>query len=325
MISLSQLCFVITYLTFLTTTCTETFPAIFETKIEPPSDIAIHKKQFGDLHNAWTYGVFFLIILTGLAWVRNIAVFSFTFILGNLLIMLTVLVIAIVSFNKILNEGTASNLIWINSEHTGSIWSSVGYCIYAFEGVGVLMPIMQASEKPEKFEYHFKVALVIITGLIMGCGIANYVAYGSKVGMLATQTLPQESAMTKVMLLMYSLNVIFTFPLTLFPTNIIFESWTVDKWFPRKSSKENYYFKNLQRAFLCVFIAAAGISFAAYLDIIMSLIGSLFCAPLALIIPTLTHLAYIAKTRNEKLEDIGIIIVSLIVMLVCVIQTISSL
>lgn len=53
--------------------------------------------RFGDLRNIWTYGVFVITVLTLLAWVRNIAMFSFTFLFANVLMLSSALFIIIYS------------------------------------------------------------------------------------------------------------------------------------------------------------------------------------------------------------------------------------
>ena len=79
--------------------------------------------------------------------------------------------------------------------------------------------------------------------------------------------------------------------------------------------------KNMQRVLVVFGAAYLGINFLEYLDKVIGLLGALFCAPLAMIIPTLCHLILVAKTNKEKTEDIIIIVISCMVMVFCIINT----
>lgn len=94
----------------------------------------------------WPYGVALLICWTGFSWVRDIAKFSFSYLIGNLLLLLTVIVVSVDASTKINSDGIAQGLEPINSE---GYLSTIGFCIYAFEGIGVVMPIMQSCAVPD--------------------------------------------------------------------------------------------------------------------------------------------------------------------------------
>ena len=59
------------------------------------------------------------------------------------------------------------------------MWGTLGYAIYAFEGVGVLMPIMQACECPEKYDKILVAALVTLTFAFVVYGTMSYLAFGN--------------------------------------------------------------------------------------------------------------------------------------------------
>jgi amino acid permease len=101
---------------------------------------------FGSVDDIWTYGVIIIIILTLLSWVRNIAKFRFAFFFANILLLLSIITVVAFSFAKMWEQGgLALGVKWVN---TRTLWSMVGYSIYTFEGVGILMPCMQACECP---------------------------------------------------------------------------------------------------------------------------------------------------------------------------------
>lgn len=66
------------------------------------------------------------------------------------------------------------------------------------------------------------------------------------------------------------------------------------------------------------------INLLAFLDRFIGLMGAVFCAPLALMIPTICHLKIVARTNNDYFEDISIIVFSMIITVFCVVQNITA-
>ena len=114
----------------------------------------------------------------------------------------------------------------------------------------------------------------------------------------------------------------FSYPIAIAPANVIFEGVLIDP-FTRTGSKTEFWIKNLQRTLVCISAAVLGVQFLNVLDKLIAFIGAAFCAPLAMIMPTLCHLILIAKTRREKIEDIVIMVISMFIMLFCLAQALG--
>jgi len=102
--------------------------------------------------------------------------FSFTFLFANSLMLATVLIICGYSIVKIIDEGLADTIVPINYK---GMWSMVGFSIYVFEGIGILMPVMQACECPEKFDKILIAAVATLTTAFCTFGTLSYLAYGN--------------------------------------------------------------------------------------------------------------------------------------------------
>ena len=111
----------------------------------------------------------------------------------------------------------------------------------------------------------------------------------------------------------------FTYPLFIYPTNQIIENFTINKLMPYKSQTKEWAI-NFSRFLVCVSAAYFAIELKDVLDVVIGLIGAVFCAPLAMIIPTLCHLKLMAKTRKEQITDIVIVMISLVIMLICILN-----
>ena len=141
------------------------------------------------------------------------------------------------------------------------------------------------------------------------------------------QLLPQSSFFVQLLIIFNVIILMFTYPLTINPANTTFEALTIERCFPkRKTSRYNKgrwggprsILKNISRCFMVITAAYLGIELSKVLDLFVGLIGALFCAPLGMIIPTLCHLKMIARTNEEKINDIAIITVSMVIMILCI-------
>lgn len=110
-----------------------------------------------------------------LAWVRNIESFRFTFIFINFVLLLSVVVVSIMSIGKIANHGVKPDVEPIGKASL----SFIGYAIYTYEGIGILMPCMQACACPEKFDQIVIAAVATLTVMYITYGTLAYLAFGA--------------------------------------------------------------------------------------------------------------------------------------------------
>lgn len=137
----------------------------------------------------------------------------------------------------ILNEnGIDKDVVAVN---TSGMWSMVGFSIYVFEGIGVLMPVMQASEVPEDFDKIFICANITITIIYVSLGTCAYLAYGNLHVQSITEALPNDDLAVRIVIMAYLVVVIFTYPISIYPANRSLEAYTVNKWM--KESKNLKY------------------------------------------------------------------------------------
>lgn len=172
MIAVSQFSFTIIGIAFCSTSLRDTISFMVQGSSQPSLDTTPH---FGDVSYIWTWGVSLLVLLSLLAWVRNIANFSFTFLFANVAMFTVVLCIMIYSMVHIYNQGLAEHLQLVN---TSNMWSMVGFSIFTYEGIGILMPVMQACECPEKFDQILVAAIMTLTVAYIIFGNVCYMAFG---------------------------------------------------------------------------------------------------------------------------------------------------
>ena len=70
---------------------------------------------------------------------------------------------------------------------------TVGFAIYSFEGIGIVMPIMQACESPEKFKYILTAAMIALVTFMVLFGELCYFTFGSNLSEpIITEMLPKK-------------------------------------------------------------------------------------------------------------------------------------
>jgi proton-coupled amino acid transporter len=179
-----------------------------------------------------------------------------------------------------LNTQGLSDIIMFNKKD----WTLfIGTAIFTFEGIGLIIPIQESMKNPEKFPKVMFVIMIIITTLFITMGAVSYAAYGSKTETVVLLNLPQDNKLVNGVQFLYSLAILLSTPLQIFPAIRITENA-----FFTKSGKYNPYIKwqkNIFRFFLVAVCAGIAWGGADNLDKFVALVGNFACIPLVYIYP----------------------------------------
>ena len=178
----------------------------------------------------WWFLLICCAIYIPLVMVRKIDIFAATHIFGDIMIIVTVIVICIYAGINVSDKGwDTKGVVFLN----GALWPEpIGFSVYAFEGIGVILPIMEITENKKDY---FKVLVVTccVIGLIY-VGFAEYCVFGFGANNLTepliTASLPPKSIVTYIVKILYSLNLVFTYPLVIHPANLVLESYLFGSW-----------------------------------------------------------------------------------------------
>ena len=123
------------------------------------------------------YALAVTVVYSMLSWVRNLARFSFTFIVGNLLIVVAVIYVTIYA-GQVLKEqgGHGPNIMFMND---AGVINTLGFSIYCYEGIGIVMPVMATSAEPEKFKAMLSYAFLTLITIFVAFMCFTYVVWGS--------------------------------------------------------------------------------------------------------------------------------------------------
>ncbi|OOQ88375.1 Vacuolar amino acid transporter 3 [Penicillium brasilianum] len=240
-----------------------------------------------------------LVFFLPLSLIRDIGKLGFTALIADAFILLGLLYIYYYDARTLIGNGGISDIKAFNP----STWSMfIGTAIFTYEGVGLIIPIQESMKQPRRFPGVLAGVMVIITLIFLSAGALSYAAYGSATKTVILLNLPQDDKFVNVVQLLYSLAILLSTPLQLFPAIRILEN----ELFTR-SGKYNPYIKwkkNTFRFFLvfvCAFVAWGG---AADLDKFVALVGSFACVPLIYVYPPLLHLRACAQSRRQAIADI---------------------
>ena len=245
-----------------------------------------------------------------------------------------------------LNANGVADIIQFNQND----WTLfIGTAIFTFEGIGLIIPIQESMKHPQKFPRVMFAVMIIITTLFVTMGAVSYAAYGSKTETVVLLNLPQDSKLVNATQFLYSVAILLSTPLQLFPAIKISENALFTK-----SGKYNPYIKwqkNIFRFFLvtaCTLIAWGG---ADDLDKFVALVGNFACIPLVYIYPVskklcpfefsfflspyyqnealtfsqpMLHYRAVAKSRAWKISDIVLGVFGLVAMVYATTLTVIS-
>jgi proton-coupled amino acid transporter len=214
----------------------------------------------------------------------------------------------------------------------------IGTAIFTFEGIGLVIPIQTGMKEPKKFPKVLGGVMIAITLIFIAAGAVSYAAFGSKTKTVVLLNLPQDNKFVNGVQFIYSLAILLSTPLQIYPAIEI----TSQQLFS-KTGKYNPWVKwkkNFFRFFMVVFCAMIAWAGAGDLDKFVSLVGSFACIPLVFLYPVslsnvlsmkhadipkpMLHYRAVAKTTRARLFDILLIIIGVVGMVYTTTLTIQQ-
>ncbi|AEO63348.1 uncharacterized protein THITE_2108459 [Thermothielavioides terrestris NRRL 8126] len=239
-----------------------------------------------------------MVIFLPFSLLRDIGKLGFTALVADAFIVIGLAYLFYYDVLTLNTEGLADIIMFNQKDWT----LFIGTAIFTFEGIGLIIPIQESMRQPQKFPKVMFAVMVIITTLFTVMGAVSYAAYGSKTETVVLLNLPQDDKLVNGVQFLYSLAILLSTPLQIFPAIRITENALFTK-----SGKYNPYIKwqkNVYRFFvvaLCALIAWGG---ADNLDKFVALVGNFACIPLVYIYPPMLHFKAVAKSALQRWSDI---------------------
>ncbi|KAL8986433.1 MAG: hypothetical protein Q9205_000098 [Flavoplaca limonia] len=221
-----------------------------------------------------------LIIFLPLSLIRDISALSLTAYIADFFILLGLVYLYYYDiFTIAINHGI-SDIINFNP-HNWSLF--IGTAIFTFEGVGLIIPIQESMRQPKKFPPVLAAVMIVITVVFVSMGALSYAAFGSSTKTVVLLNLPQDDKFVNAVQFLYSLAILLSTPLQLFPAIRIMENGIFTR--SGKNEPRIKLGKNVFRfvlVMLCALIAWGG---AGDLDKFVAVIGTFCCLPLVYVYP----------------------------------------
>ncbi|CCH43870.1 putative amino acid permease C3H1.09c [Wickerhamomyces ciferrii] len=247
------------------------------------------------------------IVFIPLSFIRNVSKLSLPSFMANFFIMAGLLIVLFFTTKEIIYNGVKPVETFINKSKFSLF---IGTAIFAFEGIGLIIPVQDSMRHPEKFPLVLGLVIITITIMMITIAAIGYLAYGEDIQTVILLNLPQSNFFVNLIQFFYSLAILLSTPLQLFPAIGIIEKRIFQKSNSGKFNNKTKWLKNFFRTLFvgfCMNIAWFG---ANDLDKFVSFVGCFACIPLVYMYPPLLH--YKSSTHGDfwgKVLDIVLVII----------------
>ncbi|OWB78389.1 hypothetical protein B5S32_g2583 [[Candida] boidinii] len=258
---------------------------------------------FGLNYSISTYVIFECLILMPLALFRNITKLSLAALLANIFILCGLVTIVIYASIDLIDNGPG---VISNFNEDWTLF--IGVAIFAFEGIGLILPVHESMKYPEQYPKVLFAVIAVCSVLFIGIGSLGYITYGADVKTVVILNLPQDSLAVNSIQFFYALAIMLSAPIQILPAIRIMESRIFKR---RQSGKIDNTIKWLKNSFRIIIVILTCI--LAYfgsnqLDKFVSFVGSFACIPLVYMYPPMLHYKSCAKSKFMKLFDIFLVV-----------------
>ncbi|XP_030633057.1 proton-coupled amino acid transporter 4 [Chanos chanos] len=243
----------------------------------------------------------FIILLTFIKDLRNMAAWSA---IANLCMTVSLVLI----FTYILTDvGDPQRLPYVSTWRKFPFF--FGTAIFAFEGIGVVLPLENQMREPRRFSQALNISMGVIIVLYVALATLGYLHFGEDIKGSITLNLPHDSWSNQLVKVLYSFGVFVSFAVQFFvPAEILVPpvcSRLKESW---KKPTELC----LRALLVCLTFVLAVL--VPRLDLVISLVGAVSSSALALIFPPLVELMCLSARPSPflLLKDLSIALLGFI-------------
>lgn len=243
-------------------------------------------------------------VLMPLALIRDITKLSLLALLANGFIMVGLVTIVAFTIKEFfannLVPGTGIHYLFNSSEFS----LFIGVAIFAFEGIGLIIPIQESMIYPQNFPKVLAKVILTISSIFIFVGAVGYLTFGADIETVILLNLPQNSPLIIMIQLLYALAILLSTPIQIFPAVRLIELRLFRPSDSGKKSTAVKWQKNMVRSLFVLLTAVIALYGGQNLDKFVSFVGCFACIPLVYMYPPMLHLKsccdYSADPTNRR-------------------------
>lgn len=290
-IALVQFQFTISQLAFIVESAASTIGSYMEDQAE----IVKNEHTAAGVRLRVTIAVVIVIIFAPMTWVKELQRFRFGMMFGVGMIFITVVTISGFCFHDISERDWAPPKSTVVAVET-TYFDMIGFSFFMFEGIGCVMPVMNACkpEVHEKFPQVLAAALFTLCSTYILFSELCYFTFGRDLDeSIVMEEMPADNPIIKLVKVLFCINILFSYPITIFPTNQILDGFLFSR-IDEKSTLRRILFCAMS-TFIVIFGLINAIAFYHDLDKLLATTGVLFGTFVVLFVPSLCHYKLLAS------------------------------
>jgi amino acid permease len=161
------------------------------------------------------------------------------------MIFVTCLVISIFDISEIAERDGIKPKSGYDAINDETYFDMIGFSFFMFEGIGAVMPVMNACspEVHQNFPYILVAALGTLCTVYIIFSEINYYTFGNGLNQpIVMGMMPADDPIIQIVKVLFSLNIMFSYPITIYPTNQILDEMLLSR-FPNNSTYRVLFFR----------------------------------------------------------------------------------
>lgn len=242
------------------------------------------------------------VLLTPLSLIRDITKLLLLAVIANLCVMWGLVTIVYYVLHQLIvvqDFHPGPGVEWWFNEEKFSLF--IGVAIFAFEGIGLIIPIQELMIHPHHFPKVLAQVIFTILAIMIFMGTIGYVTYGKNIHTVILLNLPQSSPVVSTIQLFYLIAILLLTPLQLFPAIRLIELKLITGL--GKALLAAKWKKNIFRTVSVLVVLLVAVFGGQNLDKFVLFVGCFACIPLVYMYPALLHYKSCCDVNEPGITD----------------------
>ncbi|KRZ24616.1 Proton-coupled amino acid transporter 1 [Trichinella pseudospiralis] len=279
--------------------------------------IAANLQQGFDFISDWSVNIYMAIVLPLLLLAGSLRYLKYLTILSTAANLIYIVVLSVTLYFIFQVQPDSSNLPAFQSWDTLPL--AFGTIMFSFEAITVVLPVENRMKTPAAFTTWngvLNTSCIVVTLFYIGFGFFGYIRYGDGIQDSITLNLPYDNPLCRTVKILIAIAVAFSYPLQFYVPMDLIATFIKEKF--RDKQVKRMLLEYAARYGLIIVIVVVLVLFAevvSSLSLIISLVGSLTGASLALIIPPILDMINLYTNPVSKNHFILMMIVNTVIAL----------